>query len=196
MTISKHDSPIALFREWYDLADHPDIHDRSAMCLATSNPGGMPSARMVLLKSVDDRGFVFYTNLGSRKAGELRDNPQAALCFYWQPVGRQVRVQGSVTPVSDDEADQYFAGRDRGSQIGAWASKQSSPLEGRFELERRVAQYTAKFGVGNIPRPEFWSGFRVAPERVEFWKEGKFRLHDRLVYTRTEQGWDTEYLFP
>lgn len=196
MTIPKRDNPIDLFREWYEMADHPGIHDRSATCLATADANGMPSARMVLLKAADENGFVFYTNLGSRKASELRENPQAALCFYWQPIGRQVRVQGAVSPVDDEEADQYFASRDRRSQIGAWASKQSAAMEGRFELEKRVAQFTAKFGVAKIPRPEFWSGFRIKPERMEFWKEGAFRLHDRVVYTRTGDDWETENLFP
>jgi pyridoxamine 5'-phosphate oxidase len=167
------------------------------MTLATADAEGRPSARMVLLKGLDDRGFVFYTNLTSRKGRELAENPHAALVFYWKSLTRQVRIEGAIESVSGEDADAYFASRPRLSQIGAWASKQSTPLEGRFELEKRVAKYTAKFNVGAIPRPDFWSGFRLVPARIEFWKEEAFRLHDRSLYTRAgDGGWQMEKLFP
>ena len=166
------------------------------MTLATVDAEGRPSARMVLLKDVDEKGFVFYTNLASRKADDLGVNLNAALCFYWKTLAKQVRVEGAVAPVSDVEADEYFASRAKLSQLGAWASKQSQPLEGRMALEKRVARYTAKFNIGTVPRPEFWSGFRIAPIRIEFWKEEAFRLHDRTVYLRDGEGWTTEKLYP
>jgi pyridoxamine 5'-phosphate oxidase len=158
----------------------------------------MPSVRMVLLKGFDEAGFVFFTNLESRKGEQLKANPKAALCFHWKTLQRSVRVEGLVTPVSPAEADAYFATRPRSSRIGAWASTQSRPLTSRFELERRIAEYTARFGLGEVPRPSFWSGFRVAPLRIEFWKNGAFRLHDRLVFTRAglAEGWAIERLFP
>jgi pyridoxamine 5'-phosphate oxidase len=151
---------------------------------------------MVLLKAVDDRGFVFYTNLGSRKGHQISENPNVALNFYWMPLGKQVRIEGIAEPVASEEADAYFASRDRQSQIGAYASKQSQPLEGYFELERRAAEFALKFGVGKVPRPEFWSGYRVVPSAIEFWMEKPFRLHERLVYTRAKAGWTTQWLFP
>src|SRR5689334_17105659 len=151
--------PFARFEEWMAEAAKSEPNDPNAVCLATSTPEGRPSARMVLLKGVDPRGFVFYTNLESRKGGELAANPEAALCFHWKTLQRSVRVEGRVEPVSAEEADSYYASRARGSRIGAWASRQSRPLEGRFALEKAVAEYTLKFGIGEIPRPEFWSGF-------------------------------------
>jgi pyridoxamine 5'-phosphate oxidase len=151
---------------------------------------------MVLLKDVDHRGFTFYTNLDSRKGEELIANPAAAMTFHWKSLRRQVRIEGTTEVVDDAEADDYFATRARLSQIGAWASKQSRPLEGRFELEKRVARYTAKFHVGAVPRPENWSGFRLVPTRIEFWKSMEFRLHDRLVYHRADDGWTSERLYP
>jgi pyridoxamine 5'-phosphate oxidase len=151
---------------------------------------------MVLLKDADSKGFVFYTNLESRKSEELRSNPTAALCFHWKSLQRQVRVKGGVEPVTDEEADSYFASRARGSQIGAWASKQSRQLEDRAALEKRISEYTEKFHVGSVPRPEFWSGFRIKPLSIEFWEEQLYRLHDRLEFTASENGWTTERLFP
>lgn len=188
--------PIELFKSWMADAERSEPSLANAVTLATVAPDGSPSARMVLLKDVTDRGFTFFTNLGSRKGRELIANPKAALCFHWKSLGRQVRVEGRVEQVDDAEADAYFATRDRGAQIGAWASKQSHPLRGRFELEKRVAEFTARFHVGAIPRPEFWSGFRVVPHAVEFWRHGAFRLHERLVYRRLRDGWTTERLFP
>jgi len=188
--------PIVLFREWLAEAEKSEPGDPNAVALATVGAGGTPSVRMVLLKGLDERGFVFYTNLGSRKAGQIKDNPRAALCFHWKSLARQVNVEGPVTPVDDAEADAYFASRDRASRIGAWASKQSQPMDGRFELEMRVAKFAAKFHVGPVPRPEFWSGFRIAPERIEFWQDRKSRLHDRLVFTKIGDDWQTQKLFP
>lgn len=188
--------PFARFEAWMAEATKSEPNDPNAVCLATSTPDGRPSARMVLLKGVDPRGFVFYTNLESRKGGELAANPHAALCFHWKSLHRSVRVEGPVEAVSDAEADAYYASRHRTSRIGAWASQQSRRLEGRFALEKRVAEFTVKFGLGEIPRPAFWSGFRVLPERIEFWQDMPFRLHDRSVFLRDGEGWRTETLYP
>ena len=188
--------PFALFDEWMGEAEASEINDPNAMTLATATADGAPSARMVLLKGIDDRGFVFYTNLDSRKGGELAANPRAALCFHWKSLRRQVRVTGAVEPVSGEDADAYFESRPRGSRIGAWASRQSHPLASRRELIAKVARHTARFGLGDIPRPSNWSGFRVVPDTIEFWRDRPFRLHDRLVYSRAETGWQTKRLFP
>ena len=188
--------PFARFEEWMAEAAKSEPNDPNAVCLATSTPDGRPSARMVLLKGIDPRGFVFYTNLESRKGGELAANPEAALCFHWKTLQRSVRVEGQVEPVAAEEADAYYASRARGSRIGAWASRQSRPLEGRFALERAVAEFTLKFGIGEIPRPGFWSGFRVLPRRIEFWRDMPFRLHDRQVFHREGEGWRVEALYP
>lgn len=190
------DNPFEQFDIWLTEAEGSEPNDANAMTLATADKDGMPSARMVLLKAVDERGFVFYTNLGSHKAHDLADNPKAALVFHWKTLRKQVRVSGPVEPVSDAEADDYYASRARESRIGAWASKQSQPLEGMFELEKRIAKYTAKFHVGDVPRPEFWSGFRVVPQAIEFWHDRKFRLHERIVYRKAESGWTAENLYP
>ncbi len=188
--------PISLFKEWLAEAEESEPSLATAMTLATATASGIPSARMVLLKDIDERGVTFYTNLDSRKAQELRENPTAALCFHWKSLKRQVRIEGVVEIVDDHEADSYFSSRPRGAQIGAWASKQSAKLNGRFELESRVAKYTARFHVGTVPRPEFWSGYRVVPSYFEFWQEQAFRLHDRIAYSLDGREWVSERLYP
>jgi pyridoxamine 5'-phosphate oxidase len=187
--------PLAPFRRWLDEAwkGEPNAH---AMTLATTTSDGRPSARVVLLKGLDERGFVFYTNLESRKSKELFGSPHAALCFLWKSLDRQVRIEGVVEMVGDEEADAYFAGRPRDSQIGAWASDQSQPLASRAELERRVDEFSRRFGEGEVPRPPYWSGFRVVPQRVEFWQERPSRLHDRILFIREGDVWRRERLFP
>jgi len=196
MTAITSDELVAKFEAWIAEAAESEPNDPTAMSLATTTPEGRPSVRMVLLKGVDSRGFSFFTNLGSRKAGQLDANPQAALLFHWKSLRRQVRIEGAVERVSDQEADAYFATRPKLSQIGAWASKQSQPLAGRFELEKRVAEYTAKFNIGEVPRPDFWSGYRVVPDRVEFWEDRKYRLHDRMIYALADGIWHPERQFP
>jgi pyridoxamine 5'-phosphate oxidase len=188
--------PILLFKRWLEEAKASEPNDPTAMTLATADATGRPSARMVLLKEADSAGFVFYTNLESRKATDLAANPQAAMLFHWKSLRRQVRIEGPVAPVGDAEADAYFATRPRGSQLGAWASDQSRPLESRFHLEKRVAEVTARHLLGAIPRPPHWSGFRLAPDAFEFWQDKPFRLHDRLVYRKDGSAWTTARLFP
>ena len=193
---SSADNPIELFQIWFQEAIGAGIEEPSAMTLATVDRDGSPDARMILLKGVDERGFVFYTNMGSAKAQALMHDPRVALCFYWEDIGKQVRVRGRANMVSDEEADAYFATRPRLSQISAWASKQSQLMRGYFELEGEVAKTALHFGLGMIPRPPFWSGFRVVPERIEFWVQKPFRRHQRIVYERTLDGWHKRWLYP
>lgn len=192
--------PVAQFEAWLAEAEASEPNDPTALCLATSTPDGRPSARMVLLKGVDRQpapgGFVFYTNLESRKGEELRSNPNAAMCFHWKSLRRSVRVEGATELVSAEEADAYYATRPRGSRIGAWASEQSRRLESRAVLEGRVAEFEERFGEGDIPRPETWSGFRLRPSRIEFWRDMPFRLHDRQVFHWDGGGWRVEALYP
>lgn len=189
-------NPIALFGEWLAEAEGSEPNDPNAMALATVDEDGLPDVRMVLLKGHDADGFVFFTNYESAKGREILANPKAALCFHWKSLRRQVRVRGPVSQVSKEEADAYFKSRARGSRIGAWASKQSRPLESRFALEKSVAAFTAKFGFGEIPRPDYWSGFRITPVSIEFWQNGAFRLHDRVVFRREGDGWSRTRLYP
>ncbi len=200
--------PLGLFEAWMADATRSEPNDPNAMALATVDETGLPDVRMVLLKGADRSGFVFYTNLESAKGTELLASGKAALCFHWKALRRQIRVRGPVERVSDEEADAYYASRPRDSRIGAWASRQSRPLAGRFELEKEVAKYAAKYAVGHIPRPPHWSGFRVVPQQIEFWRDRPFRLHDRLVFYRAAPApahaqpdaypwkWTTEHLFP
>jgi len=190
------ENPHTLFEEWLSEAEANEINDPTAMALATADSEGQPSVRMVLLKGHDARGFVFYTNLGSRKSSEITENPNVALLFHWKSLRRQVRVEGPLSQVTDAEADAYFASRARLSRIGAWASDQSQPLESRAVLEARVAEVEKRFEGQDPPRPEDWSGFRVQPRRIEFWQDGAFRLHDRIVYHFEDGLWRTQRLFP
>ena len=188
--------PLSLFTEWMDEAATSEVNDPNGVALATVGADGMPSLRMVLLKDFGAAGFTFYTNYESRKGTQLLAHPKAALLFHWKSLRRQVRIEGEVRQVSEAEADAYFASRPKQSQIGAWASQQSRPLESRFELEKRVALYAARYGLTTVPRPPYWSGFCLQPRYLEFWKDGAFRLHDRVVYHRDGEGWRTERLYP
>ena len=188
--------PIDLFAIWYEAAEESGIVMPEAVALATTKLDGAPSVRMVLLKSVDERGFVFFTNYGSRKASEIEKNPQAALCFHWAELERQVRVTGGVERISEHESYAYFSSRGRGSRIGAWASRQSEPLLDRTKLEDRVRTAQQRFADDDIPLPPFWGGYRICPEAIEFWQGKADRLHDRLVFTRDGDDWSTERLYP
>jgi pyridoxamine 5'-phosphate oxidase len=190
------DDPNALFDSWLSEARLSEPNDPAAMAVATADADGRPSVRMVLLKGHDARGFVFYSNLDSRKAGELAGNPNAALLFHWKSLRRQVRVEGPVAPVADAEADAYFATRARESQLGAWASDQSRPLDQRETFEARYRETAARFEGQNVPRPPRWSGWRVVPKRIEFWSDRAFRLHERRLFTRAGDGWSEGLLYP
>ncbi|MGD8277808.1 MAG: pyridoxamine 5'-phosphate oxidase [Gemmatimonadota bacterium] len=188
--------PIALFGEWFEAAKRAGIFMPESMALATATKDGAPSVRLVLLKRHDARGFVFFTNYGSRKADELADNPRAALALHWHVLERQIRIEGPVEKIPYDESVAYFRTRARGSRIGAWASAQSRPLKSRAELEAKVREFDRKFPGDDVPLPDFWGGYRVIPERIEFWQGKANRLHDRLLYERTDGGWRVTRLYP
>lgn len=187
--------PLAVFAEWFEEAEVSELNDPNAVALATAALRGAPSVRMVLIKRVDERGFCFYTNVESQKGAELMENPRAAICFYWKSLKRQVRVEGMVFELSQEEAEDYFHSRSRRSQLGALVSRQSQPLESRAVLEQMVKERAAEFP-GVIPRPEYWRGFVLRPEWIEFWQDGADRLHDRVVFTRSGEGWEKQRLFP
>jgi pyridoxamine 5'-phosphate oxidase len=190
--------PFALFQNWFAEAGKSEPNDPNAMSLATVDADGLPDVRMVLLKGMDERGFVFYSNEESAKGRQLAAVPKAAALFHWKSLRRQIRLRGTVSLASEEEADAYFDSRPRDSRIGAWASAQSRPLETRFALEKAIARYGAKFGVGAVPRPPYWRGFRLDPIAIEFWRDRPFRLHDRLSFTRESPGapWSRERLYP
>jgi pyridoxamine 5'-phosphate oxidase len=190
------DDPVEQFRQWLDTAGEAGVPLPNAMALATTGADGRPTLRHVLLRGVDERGFTFFTNRDSRKGRELADNPHAALVFLWKELDRQVEVDGAVEPTSDEESDAYFSGRPRGAQLGAWASPQSSVIGSREELMRRVAEMQQRFGDGDVPRPPSWGGFRLVPDRFEFWQGSEHRLHDRFAYTRIGDGWRIDRLAP
>ena len=190
--------PLRLFEAWLKEATASEPRDPTAMTLATVDADGMPNARMVLLKGADEQGFVFYTNMDSQKGQELDAAQKAALVFHWKSLNKQVRVRGTVTRVSDAEADAYFATRAKQAQIGAWASQQSRPLESRLAFEKAIALYAAKYALGSVPRPPYWTGYRITPVQIEFWQDRPFRLHDRIVFERDESagGWRKTRLYP
>lgn len=190
--------PFALFERWFKEAREKEPSDPNGMALATADASGFPDVRMVLLKGFDKAGFVFYTNADSAKGRQLAENGRAAVCFHWKSLRRQVRVRGSVEFVSDAEADAYFRTRDRGARLGAWASEQSRDLPDRLALEKRIAEFAMKYGVGEVPRPPHWRGYRLVPTAIEFWRDRPFRLHDRLVFTRKDRSaaWEKSRLYP
>ena len=196
--IFDRDDPFALFTEWMSAARDAEVNDSNAMSLATVDADGLPDVRMVLLKAVDEKGFTFYSHEDSAKGQQLKANGKAALCFHWKSLRRQVRVRGIVTAVKGAEADAYFASRARGSQLGAWSSDQSRPVDSRAALEAKVADTEARFGEGDIARPDFWYGWRVTPLQIEFWRDRPYRLHDRLLFARIDnnQSWTRTRLFP
>ena len=189
-------NPVDLFKEWFEEIKERAVKEPSAVFLATSSKCGAPSCRVVLLKDFDERGFVIYTNSHSRKGRDMEHNPQAALCFYWPETGKQIRIEGYVSKVSDDEADEYFASRPLKARIGAWASHQSEPMEGRGELLKRLTYYTAKWAIGEVERPPHWTGFRIVPDYFEFWRETEAKIPERKVYYLREDVWYTAILQP
>ncbi|MCK5574894.1 MAG: pyridoxamine 5'-phosphate oxidase [Sphingomonadales bacterium] len=197
MKSTAYQEPFDIFGRWFEDAKKKELNDPDAMALVTATADGVPSVRMVLLKAWDEKGFVFYTNMESHKGRELIENPHVSLLFHWKSLRKQVRVYGKVERVSEQESDDYFTSRPRDSRIGAWASKQSRPMEGRFEFEKAIVKETARFGVGDIPRPDYWYGSRVIPTAFEFWEDRPFRLHDRQHYTLQKDGnWALEVLYP
>ncbi|HVJ54561.1 MAG TPA: pyridoxamine 5'-phosphate oxidase [Aliidongia sp.] len=196
MDMNEATDPLVLFDDWFEAAKAAEPNDPNAMSLATTAADGMPSVRIVLLKGVDARGFVFYTNVESRKGLELAANANAALCFHWKSLRRQIRIEGSVERVTAAEADAYYASRPRDSRIGAWASEQSRPLASRAEFEARIREFEARYPGDAVPRPEHWSGYRVVPRYFEFWQDRPFRLHDRIVFTAEAGGWQRGRLYP
>ncbi|KMO34841.1 pyridoxamine 5'-phosphate oxidase [Methylobacterium variabile] len=193
---TQNTDPWALFRQWFADAQASEPEDPNAMALATCGADGLPDVRIVLLKGADERGFVFYTNTQSMKGSELSDNPRAAIVLHWKSLRRQVRARGPVTRVDDAEADAYFASRPRDSRLGAWASRQSQPLESRDALVRAVEQVSARFPGETVPRPAHWTGYRIAPVTMEFWQDGAYRLHDRVRFTRRRDAWERSRLYP
>jgi len=190
------EDPFGVFGDWLHAAKQTDLREPTACALATADGEGRPSSRMVLLKEFDERGFVFFTNKKSRKGGQLKQTPFAALCFYWDILGKQVRVSGKIEEVGEHESDAYFASRQRGSQIGAWASMQSKELDDYTTLEKRVSEMTEQFGDGPVPRPPHWGGYRIIPDRIEFWLHMDCRLHKRMLYERDGESWKTSFLYP
>lgn len=195
---TQESEPFTLFARWLKDAEGSEPNDPNAVAVATVDEHGMPNVRMVLLKGFDEQGFVFYTNFESQKGQEILGQKKAAMCFHWKSLRRQVRIRGPVEVVTDAEADAYYASRPRGSRIGAWASKQSRPLEGRFALEKSVAEYAARYAIGEIPRPSYWSGFRIRPTSIEFWHDRQFRLHDRVEFRRDDPSgnWSKLRMYP
>ncbi len=198
--IPVEDNPFKIFEKWYEEAKQKlDSEYAVSASLATSTPDGNPDVRMVLVKQWDENGFIFYTNYTSKKSQQIQTNPKAGLCFYWYELGKQIRIRGNVEKVEDEISDQYFKSRDRLSQIGAWASKQSQILPSRWELEKRVAKYLAQFGLSAVPRPSFWGGYRIIPLEMEFWLKKPYRLHERVLYRRDSPDstqWEYFYLYP
>jgi len=190
------DEPVQLFRSWFQEAIDAGLREPRAMCVGTVDPAGTPDVRMMLFKGADERGFLLYTNMESPKARALMNDSRVALCFYWSELGKQIRLRGRAERVSEKEADAYFATRPRLSQISAWASKQSQPMRGYFELEMEVAKAALRFGVREVPRPPYWSGFRVVPDQIEFWIQKPFRRHERVLYRRSQAGWQKHWLYP
>ncbi|MFT5703148.1 MAG: pyridoxamine 5'-phosphate oxidase [Rickettsiales bacterium] len=195
--MNNHQEPFDIFSKWIKIAqENSKIIEPTAMCLATVDKENRPSSRMILLKKFDEKGFCFFTNLNGRKAGELKNNQNVALCFYWGVLGRQIRIEGSVENVTQKEADDYFSSRQRGSQIGAWASKQSEEMANDQEFAQRIEKFEKEFAEKDVSRPPFWSGFRCIPSRIEFWEEGEFRLHKRTIYQKSGDSWIISNIYP